>query len=54
MGLGKKIICATIGASIGYGVTLALALKYAKESSPVPEIVIIPTIAGCVIGVIIS
>jgi hypothetical protein len=54
MGLGKKIIGATIGASIGYSVTLVIALKYAKESSPVPEIVIIPTIVGGVIGVIIS
>jgi hypothetical protein len=50
----KKITGAITGASVGYGVSLVLALKYAKESSPVPQIVILPTIIGGVIGFAIA
>lgn len=54
MNIVNKIISTTTGATIGYTVSLVLALKYAKESKPVPEIVIIPTIIGGVIGFAIS
>ncbi len=50
----NKITGAITGASVGYGVSLVLALKYAKESSPVPQIVILPTIIGGVIGFAIA
>ena len=50
----NKLVGTITGASVGYGVTLVLALKYAKASSPVPEIVILPTIIGGVIGFAIA
>ena len=54
MVIANKIIGTATGATIGYSVSLVLALKYAKESKSVPDTIIVPTIIGGVIGFIIS
>jgi hypothetical protein len=56
MVIANKIIGAATGATIYYSVYLVLALKYAKESKSVPDMItlIVPTIIGGVIGFIIS
>ncbi len=50
----NKVVGIITGATIGYGISLTIALKYAMESKSVPEVVIIPTIIGGAMGLILS